>query len=252
MNRFYVAGERRELLQAFKYPPNVFDEMTSHFIVEQNGRIDQIQRQLQEANALCAEANKKESVAESLAQNSQARAVNAEQLVHSVELRAQTAEQRVKETEALVQKTEQEVKDTEVRALAAEQKIIELHKSFCWKVTAPYRFIADAIKRLFHSIKLFLKRIVRSLAPWVLRTPWVKAVAKCILAPFPGLKFRIQRAATYSEPQANTPLVRQEVSQKPENVKRENVKQEEKNKLTPRALEIYKMLLSARNKEDLR
>ena len=51
LNRYYVASERPELMGAFKYPPNVFDNFTSFRVVEAEARANDA-----EARASAAEA----------------------------------------------------------------------------------------------------------------------------------------------------------------------------------------------------
>ena len=63
LNRFYVAKEHSELLDSFKYPPNVFDEFillaqedAQQDAIQANAKAAQAQQELIEANAKAAQA----------------------------------------------------------------------------------------------------------------------------------------------------------------------------------------------------
>ncbi len=55
LNRFYVATERAELLRAFKYPPNVFDDFTSNQIYLAEDRATQAEHRATQAEHLLAD-----------------------------------------------------------------------------------------------------------------------------------------------------------------------------------------------------
>ena len=54
LNRFYVAQERSELLNAFKYPPNVFDDFTSIRIQQAEARAETAEARAETAEAQVA------------------------------------------------------------------------------------------------------------------------------------------------------------------------------------------------------
>lgn len=49
LNRFYIASEHPELLEAFKYPPNVFDEFILHDTLQAVSRAQQTEERAQQA-----------------------------------------------------------------------------------------------------------------------------------------------------------------------------------------------------------
>ena len=80
LNRFYVATERAELMQAFKYPPNVFD---GFMLVGQQ----QAESRAQQAEVLVQQAQAQMQRAEASAQQAESRAQQAEQLQANYERR---------------------------------------------------------------------------------------------------------------------------------------------------------------------
>lgn len=52
LNRFYVANEHAELLTAFKYPPNVFDEYKLNALQQAEAKLKQAEAKLQQAEAV--------------------------------------------------------------------------------------------------------------------------------------------------------------------------------------------------------
>lgn len=77
LNRFYVAHEHLELLQTFKYPPNVFDDFLLSRQQEAEARATQAEARAQQSEARATQA-------EARAQQSQVRATQAE--IHAAEL----------------------------------------------------------------------------------------------------------------------------------------------------------------------
>ena len=71
LNRFYIAREHSELLEALRYPPNVFDDFTPS---QQN----QLELKLQQAETLVAQADARAERAEFLVAQAEARAERAE------------------------------------------------------------------------------------------------------------------------------------------------------------------------------
>lgn len=56
LNRFYLAREHKELTEALKYPPNVFDDFVRIEQVEANTKVQKAQVQAQEANTKAQQA----------------------------------------------------------------------------------------------------------------------------------------------------------------------------------------------------
>jgi len=127
LNRFYVAVEHEELLAAFKYPPNVFDDLKV---------ITEVQ--------------------------SEAKAKQAEEKAKQAEAKAKQAESKAKQAESKAKQTEAEAKQTEAEA---EKIRIELHRVYnsrSWQITEPLRLGNLQVKLLKqHGISVRLKSLVK-------------------------------------------------------------------------------------------
>jgi FkbM family methyltransferase len=128
LNRFYVAGERQEILPAFSSPPNVFDG----FVL-----IDQINA---EARAKGAEARVRAA---------EARAEAAEIHAQSAEAQAQAAKATTNKIQSRLHKMEARVRRAQARAQKAKAQLAKIRSTLSWKVTKPVRIIGKAVSRRF-------------------------------------------------------------------------------------------------------
>jgi len=231
LNRFYVAEEHQELLSAFKYPPNVFDEFL-------------LSREQETLNS---------------AAQSEARAQQAESSAAQSEARAQQAESSAAKAEARAQQAESSAAKAEARAQQAEVYIAALHSSTSWRITKPLR----ACKRILGgdfsifprgfrggvlNIKLWLRPAVAGSIRFVFNRPILRAVLSPLLKSIPWLHKRLLRVAI------NTGVVQFEVGlpdflpciQQPvEDIQMQTVEEMQILSMSPRARQIYTHLKTA-------
>ncbi len=183
LNRFYIADEHLELLPAFKYPPNVFDKFS-------------LSRQLEvEARAIQAEA--RATQAEAHATQAEARATQAEARATQTEAHATQTEAHATQVEAHATQAEARATRAEARATQAEIHIAELLNSTSWRMTAPLRWVASAIRRVTPSaLKPIVRILLQHAALYVGRRPRLKWLVLAILTPFPGLKSRLTQVVS--------------------------------------------------------
>ena len=110
LNRFYVANEHADLLPAFKYPPNVFDD----FLLSHQ---QEAEAKAQEAETRAAEQEQRAITAENRAAEQEQRAITAENRAAEQEQRAITAETKVQQAETQMIQVQQENQNLH-RALA--------------------------------------------------------------------------------------------------------------------------------------
>jgi FkbM family methyltransferase len=144
LNRFYVAREHSELLPAFKYPPNVFDDFKI--------------------------ANQQE--AETQAKQAEARATQAETQAKQAEARATQAETQAKQAEARATQAETQAKQ-------AEARLSDLLNSTSWRVTAPMRWVSRQVRLLRKyglrsQCKALVKKVLRKVRHEILERPALK------------------------------------------------------------------------------
>jgi FkbM family methyltransferase len=129
LNRFYVAQEHNELLGAFRYPPNVFDDFVQVSEHEARERADRAEVQV---SALVARVERAEGEA---ARAGERAARAADEVVQSDrnmlvwQQRAEHYSYRLREREALLEAT---------------------FRSRSWRLTAPYRKLGEIIPRRPH------------------------------------------------------------------------------------------------------
>ncbi len=165
LNRFYVAEEHGELEEAFKYPPNVFDEYSLASQAD-------AERRAAEAEARANEANTRASLAEAQATEANTRASLAE---------AQTTE-------------------ANERAHALWQQLEAVLNSRSWMLTKPLRLAGKFARWFIPRAKTWLifapgsrpRRISRKALVWTMNkvraNPRLKARSLTWLNKFPRLK----------------------------------------------------------------
>jgi FkbM family methyltransferase len=125
LNRFYVAKEHAELLDSFKYPPNVFDS----FLLNSQ----------QEAEAKAQEAEAKAQQAEAKAQQAEAKAQQAE-------AKAQQAEAKAQQAEAKAHQAIDQAKQAQVKAQTLSAELDSILTSRSWRLTAPLRRLISCLR----------------------------------------------------------------------------------------------------------
>jgi len=158
LNRFYVANEHSELLDAFKYPPNVFDDFTLRRQQEAEIRASEAESKAREAEARAAQAEAKAEEAEAKAGEAEARAAQAEAALQAIyQSRSWRITRPLRELAGLVRHG----RDTSKRAVK--------------------RLIAPPLSRL---IRFAVSR------------PWVKRLALTWIRRHPRIEARLRRFAT--------------------------------------------------------
>jgi FkbM family methyltransferase len=262
LNRFYVADEHAELLSAFKYPPNVFDDFwlsreqdaearatqaevrvaqadalaiqaQSQFAqaearaaqadalaiqaqsqsAQAEARAAQAEARVAQADALAIQAQSQSAQAEARAAQAEARvaqadalAIQAQSQFAQAEARAAQAEARVAQADALAIHAQSQFAQAEARAAQAEARITDLLNSTSWRVTAPLRLAASAVRGINpNCFKRRAKLFLQHAALYVGRRPRLKKTVLIGLEHFPSLKLRLFRVVTGAGPQPFEP-----------------------------------------------
>jgi FkbM family methyltransferase len=231
LNRFYVAEEHGDLLEAFRFPPNVFDEYVRAEHLRALSRATELERTLiereadataQEHRAQVAEARAQQAVerahleaerAQRLDQTSQtaeARAQQAEERAYLEAERARIAEAIALTTEEHARRNAERAQQLEVRLLEKERaasewhdRVLALHQSTSWRITKPLRMV----KRLWTGDPVIQEKLRSASVTGVKRLlkPGVVSAVNFVLAR-PALKTRMSRLVRNHYPRLHTRL----------------------------------------------
>jgi FkbM family methyltransferase len=218
LNRFYVARERSELKEAFKLPPNLWDDFVRYHEWELQREVEHAQaerealaRQLVELsralNALQAEKEKLWAEREALARQVEelrevVRRAEAERMSREAQLaelsRALNALQAEKEKlwaerEALARQVEE-----------LDRRLKAVYATVSWRITAPLRMAKTAAVSLVKGVRGILAKsgywvskvifqLLARMARWAARNPRLRSLGKKALSKSPGLQVRVRR-----------------------------------------------------------
>ena len=188
LNRFYIAEEHRELVDSFKYPPNVFDDFVAAQLVDLQQRAAYTESELSVgreriafAEKVSVELQRRVALVESELAKERARIAFAEEALVESRQRIELAETSAIEARACGRQMQVEIsglrREVGVRdALIAEAnqrtEIVaaqyrDILASSSWRITAPLRKVVSAIPG---SAWRYARRATK--AAWWVVTPW--------------------------------------------------------------------------------
>lgn len=178
LNRYYVAGERRELAAALTVQANVFDDFIGHHLDKawQRGRqadeqIVQQQRAIDDAATRAAQAEQRiQALAEALRQ--------AEQTQQTIQHHADAAEISRRDTADWAQNLERQLNAT--------------YASTSWRATRPLRALGHLSRRGPDAAQA-IKQRARSALRWLATRQSVRRVVVPVLVRYPTLGARALR-----------------------------------------------------------
>jgi FkbM family methyltransferase len=155
LNRFYVANEHDELIPAFKYPPNVFDD----FVLNSQ---EQAKTEAEQAKAEAEQAKAEAQQAKAEAQQAKAEAQQAKAEAQQAKAEAQQAE------------------------FASHTHIAQLHAVYnntSWRVTAPLRWLFHQLRLMHHHgfkqrAKAAIKKGLRVVVSFFVSRPKLKGALR--------------------------------------------------------------------------
>lgn len=225
LNRYYVAQEHRELIDAFKYPPNVFDDFTVVDLVEARRGRDQFEQALKAAETRVASTEEKLTSVERSRDQFEQASRTAEQRVAFVEERLVDVERRLEtsEWELAESRQQQQVLEEAILSLETEAQRVAVAlqdaatatkryeavlRSTSWRLTAPGRalsrlFIKDS-GRTREAIKQGLRPLLENLHSSVKHHPRIKRAIWSVACLVPPIRRRLVRFAEVRARPADT------------------------------------------------
>lgn len=223
LNRFYVHQSRRELLQFFKVPPNIFDGFLLSGVA---------------SHPFYQLVTKKNLETEAKAQRAEAK--------------AQQAEAQAQEAEAKAQEAEAKAQEANILSTQAGMQLQAVYASASWRVTAPIRFggkvlcqstafLRNMVNATCHSAIENLSYPVSLVIKVVLNKPRIFLRLNKLLLRFPALHQQLLHVARQY---GVVPVAPVHGAQVPASIR------PELSCLTPRARQIYADLqIAIRNRQ---
>lgn len=126
LNRFYVANEHSELLDAFKAPPNVFDDFLLSRQHEADSRAAQAEAREAEARVQAQQAFEVAQQAQELARQAEARAAQAAEAINTLSQQLETQHQQLHEAAEKAETLQQQLNEATARAAAEQARVEQL------------------------------------------------------------------------------------------------------------------------------
>lgn len=149
LNRFYVAGEHTELCSVFKYPPNVFDGLSTSLEQGLREALDSAQNVIEQSNAQRANLLEQLDLLTRDVRESHRRIeVFEAALIQAREREAALQEHLTNETTALrheIAHRDESLANLKQRAEAAERAHEAIVQSPWWRITGPARTLMAAV-----------------------------------------------------------------------------------------------------------
>jgi FkbM family methyltransferase len=203
LNRYYVADEHAELLDAFGVQPNVFDAFISHHLDKAwaaNKRASEaaatLDQRLKQAEAKRDEAEQRGDRAAATAQDAVAHARDL--LARSTQLEHES--QRLRAELAEAQHACAQLQQVTQWAGGLEQRVLAIEASTSWRITRPLRG-AGKLARALRRPELARRVVLRLTSSERLRRLIIP-----VLLRFPGLRVRVSALLAAAKEPRNQPL----------------------------------------------
>lgn len=183
LNRFYLGREHLNLLPAFKYPPNVFDDFVLVAQHHAEVRSKQLEVRAQQLEVRACEAGTCAAEAKVHACTAEARAVEAE-------ARASQAERRANEAEARAAAAEVYVNEATTCANEMRSKLTTVLDSRSWRLTTPLRAC---------NPEFIGRSAIKRAGQWIMKHPRLVDVIKQRIEGHPKLWEKLKRQVLFTE-----------------------------------------------------
>ena len=190
LNRFYIAPNHLDLVEAFKSPPNIFDNF------QLSGSASQPFYKMVRSST----------------QQSDIRAQQAQAQAQQSDIRAQQAQAQAQQSDIRAQQAQAQAQQSDIRAQQAQAQVKVLLNSKSWLITSPLRFANHYVHRMVSAIhehrlssglKRRLRSVIQQIGRWILRQPLLRKIGFFILNRLPRFRARLRLIIVSSTPKVN-------------------------------------------------
>lgn len=208
LNRFYAAREKHELLNAFRFPPNVFDRFVTRRESDAVDRVEHLGAELAQAAQRERSLEARASVLLEHLNAARGRLGGAEKRLSGLAGELQATLESLAASQRLHEQVSRDLasardeirwlEDMDRRRVNAETELALIKRSLPRRVTMPLRWIRPALARLYLAVGPRLQKLAR----WMTRIRWMRVLASRAIGRFPQAKHRIV-AFLYRSPDAS-------------------------------------------------
>ena len=218
LNRFYVAQEHKELLAAFKSPPNVFDDFikqNEHDLLQKVGLLNQqlidiqnkcspekpteAQQQVIELQSQLIDVQKHAIEAHLQASKTHQHMLNLQERLHVSDRKRTQTVNELEKMQADLSTSAQKLNDLNqnchhwyVETHAAQQQVRDLLNSRSWRVTKPLRAVSLAAQYAKQGVKNIIKPPLKATMAFALKNPTIRQKSMHWLDKNPSIKARLR------------------------------------------------------------
>ncbi|AXF85216.1 hypothetical protein DTO96_100942 [Ephemeroptericola cinctiostellae] len=178
LNRFYVAQEHANLIDAFSSPPNVFDAARLSGLMSAEwcrGLIEQHHLDIMEKDKHIKQLESEIVLNNTALQNYRTKISQLEEIFKTTINQQQNLETKVQDLNQISH-------NWYIQAIQANQKIQEIFESHSWQFTKPLRFLS----RLTQSPKHSTKQLIQKTGTWLLSKPSTRTLGLKIYKALPN------------------------------------------------------------------
>ena len=186
LNRYYVADEHAELLDALQLQPNVFDDFLPGALVQSWAHAEDAEQRADHAAKESWDARSRQQAAEAQAEQLRQRVLAAE--AETERARTLAAELNA-ERAAAVESAER----AGAWAQDLEQRLLATYASTSWRVTRPLRATSSGVRRARHAVLHGSRGLLRRTVGWLATREALRRLILPQLARVPGLDAAVTR-----------------------------------------------------------
>ena len=183
LNRYYVAQEHPELMEALQLQPNVFDDYLPNALVRAWEHGKQVETRIEQESRLRWDAEERRKQQEAAAQE------QAEQLRQQIAA-AELEQERLRH---IIEEQAGDLARSSAWGHSLEQRLLATYASTSWRITQPLRNTVERVRRVRALLSGGPRGILRRLVSWLTSREALRRAILPKLARIPGLDAAVTR-----------------------------------------------------------